>query len=102
MNASATGSHFAVKDRAAFYVFTRSGELVQELSTDDYETWQSHALDLDFENPYIPVLGHSYQRVVSNTQDIELRPTDFHPKIRAASIMPAAFPPIRPIPMRRW
>jgi hypothetical protein len=52
-------------------------ELPNDLSTDDYETWQSHTLSLDFENAYLPVLGHSYQRVVTNTKDIELRSTDY-------------------------
>jgi hypothetical protein len=52
-------------------------ELPYDLSTDDYETRQYHALDLDFKNGYIPVLGHSYQRVVTNAGDIELGSADY-------------------------
>jgi hypothetical protein len=56
----------------------RNGEeLPYDLSTDDYETRQYHALNLDFENGYIPVFGHSYQRVVTNAGDIELGSTDY-------------------------
>ena len=52
-------------------------DLPGDLGTDDYETRQFHALELDFENEYLPVLGHSYNRVVTKKKDIELRPTDY-------------------------
>jgi hypothetical protein len=52
-------------------------ELPGDLSTDDYKTQQSHALELAFENEYIPVLGHSYDRFVTNLKDIQLRTLDY-------------------------
>jgi hypothetical protein len=52
-------------------------ELPGDLSTDDSRTQQSHALELRFDNPYIPSLRHSYDRIVTNRKDIELNPTDY-------------------------
>ncbi|MCK4925650.1 MAG: hypothetical protein KAS61_11785, partial [Spirochaetes bacterium] len=52
-------------------------DLPGDLSTDDYRTQQSHALELAFENEYIPSLRHSYDRYVTNSKDIDLNPTDY-------------------------
>ena len=52
-------------------------DLPGELSTDDYRTQQSLALELGFENEYIPFLNHSYDRYVTNVQDISLNPEDY-------------------------
>jgi hypothetical protein len=52
-------------------------ELPEGLSTDDYRTQQSLALELAFENAYIPSLRHSYDRFVTNIKDITLSATDY-------------------------
>jgi hypothetical protein len=52
-------------------------DLPDDLSTDDYRTQQFHAIELAFENAYIPSLRHSYDRYVTNSKEIDLNPTDY-------------------------
>jgi len=52
-------------------------KLPENLDMDGSVLKQSHSVKLDFEKSYIPVLEHSFDRIVTNTKDIELTKTDY-------------------------
>jgi hypothetical protein len=47
------------------------------LDTDGSISQQFHSLELDLDNQHVPVLTHSFDRIVNNTKEIELGSTDF-------------------------
>jgi len=52
-------------------------QLPENLDMDGLVRKQSHFLRLDFENSFIPVLEHSFDRMVTRSKDITLTKTDY-------------------------
>ncbi|MGQ9616110.1 MAG: hypothetical protein ACUVWJ_06865 [Spirochaetota bacterium] len=52
-------------------------ELPGGLTTGGYIDRQSHSLSIDLQNNYIPILEHSFDRTVTNKEEVELTKTDY-------------------------